>query len=152
LTPSEVFFASLAGFTGGYVMVLFGYWLEAIFHLPRADFGLMGIRFVGGEGQVWWIAGITFHLIDSVLLGLLYAAVVRPNLGLIGLSAENLFARVGVGVGYGIFLWVVLYSLIAMPLLGVGPFGLKTRSIKLAFAGLLIHLAYGFLHGVIYLS
>lgn len=67
--------AAFAGFVGGYVMALAGYWLEAVLGVSDLDLAHSSLRYVSGGKQGWWVVGIIFHLIDSILLGLLYAAV-----------------------------------------------------------------------------
>src|SRR5947209_7733987 len=65
--------AAVAGFVGGYVMLLAGYWSEAVLGISNLNFAHAGLRYVSGGRQGWWIVGILFHFIDSVLLGLLFA-------------------------------------------------------------------------------
>jgi hypothetical protein len=143
--PLDVGWAALAGFAGGYVMALGAYWLEGVFGIPRLDFGHTGIKYVGGEKPGSWLVGIVFHLVDSVLLGLLYAVTIYPHV-----AHGSIPAGIAAGLAYSALLWVVLAMLIVMPLMGSGPFGSRTGSWKPAAASLLIHLAYGAILGGVY--
>jgi hypothetical protein len=144
--PVDAGWAAFAGFAAGYVMALGAYWLEGLFGIPRLDFGHTGMKYVGGEKPGFWVVGILFHLIDSVLLALLYAAAIYPRLSERGSIAAGVLA----GIGYGVALWLVLAMLIVMPLMGSGPFGYRTRSWKPAAASLLLHLIYGMILGGVY--
>ncbi len=42
-------------------MVLSTFWMEGLFGLPRMDFGLTGMKYLGGEAPGRWFAGILFH-------------------------------------------------------------------------------------------
>jgi uncharacterized membrane protein YagU involved in acid resistance len=143
--PVDVGWAALAGFAAGYVMALGAYWLEGIFGLPRLDFGHTGIKYLGGEKTGWWAVGIVFHLVDSVLLALLYAVTLYPRIAH-GAVATGLIA----GLAYGVVLWLVLAMLVVMPLMGSGPFGRRTGSWKPAAASLVLHLVYGAILGGVY--
>jgi hypothetical protein len=141
----DVGWAALAGFAAGYVMALGAYWGEGLFGLPRLDFGHTGIKYLGGEKPGFWIVGILFHLVDSVLLGLLYAVAVYPNI-----EQGSIPAGAVAGLAYGGVLWLVLAMLIVMPLMGSGPFAIRTRSWKPAAASLVLHLAFGAILGGVY--
>lgn len=145
MPPLDVGWAALAGFAAGYVMALGAYWLEGVFGLPRLDFGHTGIKYLGGEKAGWWAVGILFHLVDSVLLALLYAVAVYPRI-----AQASIPAGIVAGMAYGVGLWVVLAMLIVMPLMGSGPFGMRTRSWKPAAASLVLHLVYGAILGGAY--
>jgi hypothetical protein len=142
----DVGWAALAGFAAGYVMALGAYWLEGVFGLPRLDFGHTGMKYLGGEKPGWWAVGILFHLVDSILLALLYAVGVYPKLPAQGAIVAGALA----GMGYGIVLWLVLAMLIVMPLMGSGAFGSRTGSWRPAAASLALHLAYGAIVGGVY--
>lgn len=145
MPPLDVGWAAFAGFTGGYVMALAAYWLEGVFGIPRLDFGHTGIKYIGGEKPGWWAVGILFHLVDSVLLGLLYAVTVYPRI-----AHGSIPVGIVAGAAYGVALWLVLAMLILMPLMGSGPFGLRTGSLKPAAASLVLHLLFGAILGGIY--
>ncbi|HEX5416345.1 MAG TPA: hypothetical protein VFZ25_11810 [Chloroflexota bacterium] len=142
--------AALAGFAAGYVMALGAFWLEAVFGFVRLDFGMTGMRYVGGEKPGFWIIGILFHLIDAILVGLAYAAFARPALGQAGIPFGTLGGDVLGGMLYAVIVWAVLAMLIAMPMMGEGVFGYQTKSAHLALLSLGLHLLFGALLGVIY--
>lgn len=141
----DVGWAALAGFAAGYVMALGAYWGEGLFGLPRLDFGHTGIKYLGGERPGFWVVGIVFHLVDSVLLGLLYAVLVYPKI-----AQASIPAGIVAGIGYGAVLWLVLAMLIVMPLMGSGPFAIRSGSWKPAGASLVLHLVYGAILGGVY--
>jgi hypothetical protein len=143
--PVDVGWAALAGFAAGYVMALAATWLEGVFGIPRLDFGHTGYRYVGGEKPGAWYVGITFHLVDSVLLALLYAVAVYPRI-----AHGSIAAGILTGLAYGVVLWLILAMLVVMPLMGSGPFGSRTGSWKPAAASLLIHLIFGTILGGVY--
>ncbi|MBI3979638.1 MAG: hypothetical protein HY331_15770 [Chloroflexi bacterium] len=143
--------AALAGFTAGYVMALGAYWLETVWGMVRLDFGHTGMRYVGGEQPGWWVVGIVFHLIDSVLLGLAYGAFAWPFLPLLGMPTRTVWGDILGGVLYGGVVWLGLAMLIAMPMMGQGVFGYQTRSPRLAVLSLGLHILFGALLGLIYI-
>jgi hypothetical protein len=143
--------AALAGFAAGYVMALGAYWLEAVFGMMRLDFGHTGMMYVGGEKPGWWVVGMSFHFVDSVLLGAAYAAFFWPMLAGFGLPSRSVAAGVIGGVAYGVIVWVILAMLIAMPMMGAGVFGHRTKSARTALLSLGLHFVYGALLGLIYI-
>lgn len=146
----DFWLAAFAGFTAGYIMALASYWLETVFGMVRLDFGHTGLRYVGGEKPGWWAVGITFHLIDSVLIGIVYAALVWPLLSLAGIPTTEVWGGLMAGVLYGVVVWFALAMLVAMPMMGAGVFGFRTGSWRLAVASLGLHLLFGAVLGLIY--
>jgi hypothetical protein len=142
--------AAFAGFTGGYLMALAGYWLEAVLGVSDLDFAHAGLRYVSGGKEGWWVVGIIFHFIDSTLLGIFYAAVVYRRLRWLEDRYGLLWGNLAAGVGFGLAVWLVLAMLIAMPFLGAGVFGWNTGSARPAVASLSVHLVFGSLVGLIY--
>lgn len=142
--------AMFAGFTAGYVMSLAGYWLEAVFGVSELAFAHNALRYVSGGKQGWWIVGIVFHLIDSVLLGLLYATRIYPSLRWLGTERDSVRGNVAAGITFAMGVWLVMAMLIAMPFMGAGIFGRRTGSIRPALASLSLHLIFGSLLGYIY--
>lgn len=146
----NVWLAALAGFAAGYVMALAAFWLEAVFGFVRLDFGMTGMRYVGGEKPGFWIIGILFHLIDSVLIGMAYAAFAWPVLPRLGIPVGTIGGDILGGMLYAIIVWFFFAMLIAMPMMGGGIFGYQTKSSRLALLSLGLHLLYGALLGIIY--
>ena len=142
--------AAFAGFVGGYVMALAGYWLEAVFGVSDLDLAHSSLRYVSGGKQGWWVVGIIFHLIDSLLLGLLYAAVFYRRAGALEKRWGPLLGGVLAGCTFATGVWLVLGMLIAMPFVGAGVFARNTRSARPAIASLGLHLIFGTLLGAIY--
>ncbi|TAK35592.1 MAG: hypothetical protein EPO21_05655 [Chloroflexota bacterium] len=143
--------AALAGFAAGYLMALGAFWMETIFGVARLDFGHTGMKYVGGEKPGWWAVGITFHLIDSILLGLAYAAFVWPFLPVVGIPIRTFWGDVLGGLLFGVVVWFALAMLIAMPMMGEGVFGRQTRSARLAVLSLGLHVLFGALLGLVYI-
>jgi hypothetical protein len=142
--------AGLAGFVGGYVMLLAGYWLEAVFGISELDFAQAGVRYASGNRQGWWLVGIIFHIVDSVLLGLLYAVVVDRHQRHLPRSLGPFWGSVGAGIAFAFVVWLVLSMLIAMPFMGSGPFAWKTGSPRPAVASLGQHVIFGSVLGAIH--
>jgi hypothetical protein len=142
--------AAFAGFTAGYVMALAGYWIEAVLGIGEINFAYAGLRYVAGNRAGWWIVGIVFHLIDSTLLGLLYAGIVQPALAPWTARLGRLRGGVVGGVAFAASVWLILAMLVAMPFMGAGVFGRRTGSVRPALAALILHLLYGIFLGFVY--
>ncbi len=141
---------AVAGFTGGYVMALAGYWLEAVLGVGELDVAQAGLRYVSGGKQGWWVVGIIFHLIDSVLLGLLYETTVYRHLFRWTRGLGDLWGNVAAGVAFAAGVWLTLAMLIAAPFMGAGIFGRKTGSLRPALASLAVHVVFGTGIGIVY--
>jgi|GEM_PF-3370111 len=142
--------AAFAGFASGYVMALAGYWIEAVLGVSNLDIAHAGLRYVSGEKQGWWIVGIIFHLIDSVLLGVLYAAVVYRHLRRLEKHLGRFWGSLTAGMAFAVAVWFFLAMLFAMPFMGAGVFGRNTGSPRPAVASLGMHLLFGSFLGFIY--
>lgn len=147
----EFWLAVLAGVVAGYVMALATYWVEAVFGLMRLDFGHTGLQYIGGEKPGWWVVGLIFHLLDSALLGLAYAAWVWPGLPWLGIPTRTIWGDVLGGLLFGVLVWLGLAMLVAMPMLGMGVFGRLSGSARPALFSLGLHLLFGALLGLIYI-
>ena len=145
MPPIDVGWAALSGFAAGYVMAIGAYWLEGLVGIPRLDFGHTGMKYLGGEKAGSWSVGILFHLIDSILLALLYAVTVYPHV-----APGSVVPGAIAGAAYAAVLWLVLAMLVVMPLMGSGVFALRTGSPRPAIASLVLHLAYGVILGATY--
>jgi hypothetical protein len=141
--------ASLAGFVGGYVMLLAGYWVQAVLGVSELDFAIAGLRYVSGGRQGGWFVGIIFHFIDSILLGLLFAALVYRRSRYLRRSYGPFWGSVVAGIAFAIGVWLILAMLIALPFMGAGPFGWKNGSPRPALASLGMHVIFGSLLGAI---
>ncbi|HEX5417322.1 MAG TPA: hypothetical protein VFZ25_16780 [Chloroflexota bacterium] len=144
--------AAFAGFVGGYLMALAGYWLQAVFGVSELNFAHNSLRYVSGGKQGWWIVGVVFHLIDSVLLGILYATVVYQRLHFLGNRLGRFPGGVAAGSVFATGVWLIMGMLIAMPFGGAGIFGRKTGSALPAVASYALHLIFGSFLGAIYES
>lgn len=141
---------AFGGFVGGYVMALAGYWLEAVFGVSELAFAHNALRYVSGGKQGWWIVGIIFHLIDSALLGLLYATRIYPALRWLPKRHGQVRGNVAAGLTFATGVWLVMAMLIAMPFMGAGVFGRRTGSLRPALASLSLHVIFGAFLGYIY--
>ena len=135
--------AAYAGRAAGYVMALGAFWLEAVFGFVRLDLGMTGMRYVGGEKPGFWIIGMLFHMVDSILIGLAYAAFAWPILPRLGIPVGTIGGDVVGGTLYAVVVWLLLAMLIAMPMMGEGVFGYQTKSAQLALQSLGLHLLFG---------
>jgi hypothetical protein len=143
--------AAFSGFAAGYAMTLGTYWLQAVFGVIGLDFGHTGMQYIGGEKPGWWGVGILFHLIDSVLLGVAYAAIVWPFLPALGIPTHTYWGDALGGLLFGVVVWVFLAMLVAMPMMGEGIFGYRTESARTALLSLGLHILFGALLGLIYI-
>jgi hypothetical protein len=82
LTWRQVDFGSvvLAGIAGGYLMALVGLWAGRVPHLVAVDIADYGRRYMVSDRASAWLIGLFSHLFNSVLLVLLWAMVIVPNL------------------------------------------------------------------------
>ena len=142
--------AALAGFAGGYIMLIGGYWMEDVFGLSNLDFAYVGLRYASGGKPGWWVIGIVFHFIDSILLGLLFAAVVVRRMNRLTKSYGPFWGSVAAGLAFGAVIWLVLAMLIAGPFTGSGPFYWRSGSASPALSSLAIHGVFGVVLGAIY--
>src|SRR5512146_1330069 len=82
LTWREVDFAGvvLAGLSAGYVMAIAGIWAGRVPGLVAFDLADIGRRYIVSDRPSAWLFGLASHLANSVLLVLLWAMVILPNL------------------------------------------------------------------------
>jgi hypothetical protein len=142
--------AAFGGFTGGYLMMISGYWLEAVTGTSDVSLAHSELPYATGNRPGGWYVGIIFQFIDSILLGLLYGAVVQPTLRRSTRKLGQPWGGVASGILFAIGVWSTLSMLIAMPLMGAGIFGWRTGSPRPAVASLLLHFVFGFFLGIIY--
>ncbi|HEX9277571.1 MAG TPA: hypothetical protein VGA51_14385 [Casimicrobiaceae bacterium] len=143
LTWREVDFGSvvLAGLIAGYAMAIAGLWAGKVPGLVSFDIADYGRRYMVSDRPSAWLLGFVSHLVNSVVLVLVWATVIEPNLG---------WPRPLEGLAWGLFLALTLAGSIIMPLSGVGFMGRKAGSYRLAVTALLLHGLWGLLIGLIY--
>ena len=133
----------LAGIAGGYVMALVGLWAGRLPHLVAIDRADHGRRYMTSDRASAWLIGLLSHLLNSVLLVLAWAMVVRPNLKINGVLS---------GLVWGELLAVVLAGALLGPLSGIGFMGQKTRNSRFALTTVMMHAVWGFIVGALYVS
>jgi hypothetical protein len=143
LSWKEVDFAgvTLAGLAAGYVMALAGLWAGRIRGLIALDIADFGRRYMVSDRPSAWFLGLASHLANSVLLTLLWACAIEPNLS---------WPRWLEGAAFGVALTVVLAGTLVAPLSGLGFLGRKTGSPSFAITSLIMHLVWGVLVGLLY--
>jgi hypothetical protein len=143
LTWHEIDFAGVvvAGVVGGYLMALVGLWAGRIPGLVAIDIADHGRRYMVSDRSSAWLLGLLSHLLNSVLLVMVWAMVILPNLSI---------HRVVAGLLWGVFLAVVLAGGLVGPLSGIGFMGLKTASSRFALTNLLMHTVWGLVIGALY--
>jgi hypothetical protein len=143
LTWREVDFPSvvMAGLIAGYVMAIGGLWAGKIPGLVSFDIADYGRRYMVSDRPSAWLLGFLSHLVNSVLLVLVWAALIVPNCD---------WPRPISGLAWGMFLLTILAGSIIMPLSGVGFMGWKTGSLRLAFTAFLLHALWGIVIGLVY--
>src|SRR5213082_1179488 len=70
----------LAGLVAGYVMAIAGLWAGKVPGLVSFDIAYYGRRYMVSDRPSAWLLGFVSHLINSVLLVLVFASVIEPNL------------------------------------------------------------------------
>lgn len=143
LTWREIDFGGvvLAGVVGGYLMALVGLWAGRVPGLVAIDIADHGRRYMVSDRSSAWLLGLLSHLLNSVLLVMVWAMVILPNLSI---------NRVVAGLLWGVFLAVVLAGGLVGPLSGIGFMGLKTASSRFALTNLLMHTVWGLVIGALY--
>jgi hypothetical protein len=143
LSWREVDFAGvvLAGLTAGYVMALAGLWAGRVPGLVTFDVADFGRRYMVSDRPSAWFLGLASHLANSVLLTLLWACTVEPNLS---------WPRWMEGGAFGLLLSVTLAGALVAPGAGLGLLGRRTKGARFALTTVLIHLLWGVIVGVLY--
>src|SRR6266567_907967 len=106
----------LTGLVAGYVMAIAGLWAGAVPGLVAFDIADFGRRYMVSDRPSAWLLGFASHLVNSVLLVLLWAILIVPNLP---------WPRPLLGVAWGVFLAVALAGTLIVPLSGMGFMGWK---------------------------
>jgi uncharacterized membrane protein YagU involved in acid resistance len=131
--------AIIAGLAGGVAMGIFLLVLspDALTTVIPALYGLQGA-----------VAGWVVHLFNSVVLGLVFAALV--SLTSLRKYAESVRGTIGLGAVYGVVLWVVTGSIILPLWLQAVGVPAAPPVPTFAFPSLVWHLAYGIVLGAVY--
>ncbi len=145
LTWREIDFpgAVLAGVAGGYLMALVGLWAGRVPGLVAIDIADHGRKYMVSDRSSAWVIGLPSHPANSVLLVMVWAMVVLPNLDI---------NRVLAGLVWGGVLAVVLAGGLVGPLSGIGFMGLKTANSRFALTNLLMHTVWGLVIGALYVA
>jgi hypothetical protein len=143
LSWREVDFAGvvLAGLVAGYVMAIAGIWAGRVPGLVAFDVADMGRRYMVSDRPSAWLFGLASHLTNSVLLALLWAMVIVPNLA---------WPRILTGLAWGVVLAFILSGALVSPLAGLGFLGLKPGDLRYPSTNVLLHLLWGGLVGALY--
>lgn len=131
----------VVGLIAGYVMELVGLWAGTVPGLVSFDIADYGRRYMISDRPSAWLLGLASHLANSILLVLVWAMVILPNLG---------WPRPLVGLLWGEFLAVVLAGALVVPRTGLGFMGLKTGNPRLAITNILLHAVWGLIIGLLY--
>lgn len=112
------------------------------------DFGLNAMPLIGAlYGSADWTAGWIAHLVHSVVFALLYAAIV--TFSPLAAWGQRAGTGLGVGIAYGVLLWLVAWSFILPAWLNSA--GAASPPVPdfdpIAFIG---HLLYGVVLGTAY--
>ena len=133
----------LAGVAGGYLMALVGLWAGRVPRLVAIDMADYGRRYMTSDRASAWVIGLLSHLLNSVLLVLVWAMVVEPNLGI---------HRVLAGLVWGEVLALGLAGGVLGPISGIGFMGVKTANSRFALTNVLMHTVWGLVIGALYVA
>ena len=133
----------LAGITGGYLMALVGLWAGRVRYLVAIDIADYGRRYMVSDRASAWLLGLLSHLLNSILLVLLWAMVVLPNVHINQVLAGFLWGEV---------LAVLLAGGMVGPLSGIGFMGMKTSNPRFALTNVLMHAVWGIVIGALYVA
>lgn len=143
LSWREVDFAGvvLAGFIAGYVMAVAGLWAGNLPGLVAVDIADFGRRYMVSDSPVAWLIGIASHLVNSMLLVLVWASMIEPNLS---------WPRAAEGLVWGVALAMFFAGALVAPISGLGFMGWRTRNARFAVTNLLLHALWGTIVGIVY--
>jgi hypothetical protein len=143
LSWREVDFAGvvLAGLVAGYLMAMAGLWAGTIRGLIAVDIADMGRRYMVSDRPSAWLFGLLSHLTNSVVLVLVWAMVIVPNMP---------WPRPLLGLVWGEVLAVGLAGALVAPLSGLGLLGRKTGNPRFAVTSFLLHAIWGLVIGALY--
>jgi hypothetical protein len=143
LSWREVDFAGvvLAGLIGGYVMAVAALWAGKVPGLTAIDIADFGRRYIVSDRPSAWYFGMASHLANSVILTLVWATLIEPNLA---------WPRPWEGLVWGELLALTLSGALVGPLAGLGFMGWRTGSPRFAATNVLMHAVWGVIIGLIY--
>ncbi len=141
--------ALIAGFFAGFAMAIGAYWLEGVFKFPRMDFGLFGMKYMGGDKPGSWFVGYASHIIISMALALIYAGAVFLNLGDIFNNPVEWWWGPLAGLVYGFVVMLVVPMGILGTLQGLTGQRLPMDA-KFVSLAVILHLLYGVVLGALY--
>lgn len=131
----------LVGLIAGYVMEFAGLWAGSVPGLVAFDIADFGRRYMISDRPSAWLLGLASHLANSILLVLVWAMVILPNVTWI---------RPLAGLLWGEVLAIVLAGALVVPRSGLGFMGLKTGNSRLALTTIVLHAIWGVLVGLLY--
>jgi hypothetical protein len=131
----------LSGLIAGYVMAIAGLWAGAVPGLVAFDIADFGRRYMVSDRPSAWLLGFASHLVNSILLVLVWAMLIVPNLP---------WPRLLVGIAWGVFLALALAGGLIVPLSGLGFMGRKAGGWRFVATTLLLHAVWGLVIGLLY--
>jgi hypothetical protein len=131
----------LAGLIAGYLMAIGGLWAGRIPGLAAMDIADFGRRYMVSDRPSAYFFGLISHIVNSVILTLVWATSIEPNLS---------WPRFLEGTAFGVFLSVTLAGALVAPMAGLGFMGRRTGGPSFALTNVLVHVAWGALIGFLY--
>jgi hypothetical protein len=131
----------LAGLVAGYVMAVTGLWAGRIPGLVAIDIAEYGRRYMVSDRPSAWLFGLASHLANSIILVLVWAMLIEPNLD---------WPRPLEGLLWGEVLALTLAGALLAPMTGIGFLGRKTGNARFAATNILMHTVWGLVLGALY--
>ncbi len=122
-------------------MALAGLWSGRLPGLVAIDIAEFGRRYMVSDRPSAWLFGMASHLANSIVLVLLWAMLIEPNLE---------WPRPLEGLLWGEVLALTLAGALVAPLSGLGLMGRKTGDVRFAVTNLVMHAVWGLLIGALY--
>jgi hypothetical protein len=122
-------------------MAVSGLWAGAVPGLVAIDIADFGRRYMVSDRPSAWFFGLVSHLANSIVLVLVWAMAILPNLS---------WPRPLLGLLWGEVLSVVLAGALVAPLSGLGLLGKGTGNPRFAITSFLLHAVWGLTIGVLY--
>jgi hypothetical protein len=143
LTWREVDFGGvvLVGLVAGYAMAVTGLWAGRIPGLVAIDIAEYGRRYMVSDRPSAWLFGLASHLANSIVLVLVWAMLIEPNLD---------WPRVLEGLLWGEVLALTFAGALLAPMTGIGFLGRRTGNARFAATNVLMHTVWGFVLGALY--